>query len=238
MSLMGARGGLLGACGVAAGGGGSAVARTGSPTVLQNNATTSLSITIPSNASAIVVFATAYLDASAGVPILSALNFGSSGNTFTSIAQQTWYNGGNYPCAQAWILTSSDGNWPGSGTHTLTVNTGSPTEDGVNIVVQAYTGVNTISPIIDTDSRAGYDMSTAWTSSLTGVSEDDMGIIFVYRSAEVVSSISGNGQTQWLASSLYRDSSIGIAEKMGEAALYMSGASDQVVIAFALEAGA
>src|SRR5690606_41881131 len=86
-----------------------------------------------------------------------------------------------------------------------------------------YSGVDQSSPIVDTDTHTGSDDGTSFTSSLTGVTADDMGVVVAYNFSSSPT-VSGGSQTTVLTPGVFNNAGIGIAEEQGEDEMVASAA--------------
>lgn len=193
---------------------------TGTPQYVVNTAhgNSSQALTIPADCTAVLVFSWAYV-ASTAVDF-TALNWDGGGLDFTQVV--TNKSTSDPYDVWAYIMTSADGNWPGTGSQTLnwTFN-GTPGEGGT-VVIAFLKDVNTASPVVDTDSQK---TGATWTASLSGVGSSDLTFIVVvdYQNTGAPSS-TGSGQSV-LTSDTGNDNGVNwvIAYEAGEAGPSASG---------------
>jgi len=209
------------------------VERTGAAVTHQNNSDTTIDVTIPANANAVVVYVAGFRGANDTASLLSTLSFSGSGMQFATIVRSGYYPDFTATQIEAFLLTSADGGWPGSGAQVLTFAANGSYTEGFSIAVQSYRGVNTGSPVVSTNRRAN---GVAWTSALTGVGGDDLGILAAYRYQAAVPSLAVSGQTEVVNIPVYNKAALAVAEELGESALVLPTTNDTVVVAFALAA--
>jgi hypothetical protein len=231
MSLIGARGGVLGAAAVAAVA--AIVERAGAAVTHQNNSDTTIDVTIPADANAVVVYVSGYRGITDTASLLSTLSFSGSGMQFATIVRSGFYPEFTGTQIEAFLLTSANGGWPGSGARVLTFAANGSYAEGFSIAVQSYRGVDTGSPVVSTDRRS---VGGAWTSALTGVGGDDLGILAVYRHNAAVPSLAVSGQTEVVNIPAYNNAALAVAEELGESAMVLPTTTNTVVVAFALAA--
>ena len=193
-----------------------AVERTGSFYNHQNNtASGSISVEVPSNADICIVAVAVYDDDLAYTDWLDELNFDDGSGLDFTLVDSAFYleNRINF---QTFYMTSDDPNWPGAGNKTIYwASPNAPTE-GHNIGVLFYKNVDKSDPIVDYETIE--EPSDTHTTSFTGVGENDMGVILTYSWNEAPD-MDFNDQTV-IHSSLYNSAGLGVAEKLGEDALY------------------
>ncbi len=224
------------------------VSQEGSITTSKSNAgaltgTGSFSVSIPADAEIAIVFASGQI--SNNTTMFDKLSWDNGTSVdFTSIER-----GGNatYTFVQALYMTSSSPDWPGTGTtSTLYWSAPGAITYGYNIGVVFYKNVDTDNPIISTQSHRA---NTVWTSSLSGVSESDMGITAGYNyyysdlsgtlGGYVDVNYTGYNQTALWETNLsgYNRAEIGIGQELGEGQLYIRSDAyyNFTAIAFALK---
>jgi len=197
------------------------------------------SITVPAAAEAIIVIATGYIDS--GTDILDKLNFDDSAPIdFDVIATQAYTTSGatDDQAITAFIMTDTNTNWPGVGAATLYYSTSGAVLEGFNILAYYVEGLDTASPIIDTDSQEGSDSgygSSTWTSALVGVSAGDLSFMSAYHYQTGLNvNPTGSSQTVVVTSSDINNNVLGVSYKDGEPAMEVQG-DWRVSIAFALK---
>jgi len=223
---------------VGGGGGGPAVAaiveRTGAAVTHQNNSDTTIDVTIPADANAVVVYVSGYRGTNDTASLLSTLSFSGSGMQFATIVRSGYYPDFTSTQIEAFLLTSANGGWPGSGARVLTFGANGSYAEGFIIAVQSYRGVDTGSPVVSTGRRAG---GGSWTSALTGVGDDDLGILAVYRYQLAVPDLAVSGQTEVVNTPVYNNAALAVAEELGESAMFLpTPVNNAIAVAFALAA--
>jgi hypothetical protein len=211
-----------------------AVALTGSWTNIQNNSSgnQSQSITVPADADLCVVYAAGY---SSGVShLFSELSLSAADALhFTNIGTAAYSSD---PQCDAWYIDANDANWPGTGTQTLYWQWDSPSGEGLNIQVGFFKGVDLSDPIGDVEV---YSPDTAtpytYTTSLTGVAADDMGIAGAYSYNQTPDADpAGYGQTA--QETFYNHAGLGIGYENGEGAVRLENLYYVQLVAFAINA--
>ena len=210
------------------------VTRVGQETLFQSTSQDSThAITVPA-CDCIVVCITGAQGGSGA--LVDAINFDNSGTDLTQIASEVYGGGFNVTQVDTYRIVASSGSWPGAGSKTLYVNAPASRVEGYNVSVLYYENVDQTTPTGDTDTHVGDDDGASFTSALTGVGAEDMGIVVAYRySGNPV--VNGNSQTQ-IHLSNSNNAGIGVAEKLGEDAMVATSASDLVAVAFVLKAAA
>lgn len=193
-----------------------AVELTGTPVHHTANSDGSFAVTIPSDAEICIVSVAGYNSQSS---LVDELNWNNGATLdFTLIARGT-YNGTQAE-TEALYMQSSDGNWPGPGAQTLYFsNTGSYSE-GFHFYVHFYKGISTSDPIGDSEIGANGNTNTSpQTSSLTGVTADDMciGATYSYNAVPDMDP-TGYGQTSMLEAARYNSCHLGVGRELGESA--------------------
>lgn len=120
---------------------------------------------------------------------------------------------------EAFIMTDSHANWPGSGTHTLYIRAVSALNDGTDGYIMTATDVDSDDPIVDSDATTE-DVSV-FTSSLTGVGTADLGVIFCidYQGGTIDVTPTGYGQTQYGQDTGTNNFGVAVGYEVGEDAL-------------------
>ena len=169
-----------------------AVVNVATDTDVYTNSPPSGSISINlDGATAVVVLLSAYTWEDTYIAAVLNWDDHATNNDFAPITFAPWAT--TDVQAEAWIMTSASGDWPGSGSQTLYWDAVTTLSQGVNVCVFTVSGSVTADPIIDTDSRgAGGD----WTASLSGVSSGDLAVVVGVDAAGVAEPVpSGSGQT-------------------------------------------
>jgi hypothetical protein len=193
-----------------------------------SNAGTSFGLTIPGPTDAIVALLTGYTSDNA---LAAQLNFtGAAGISLDRIAFAIY--GGFETQVDTYIITPDSADWPGTGSQTLFFQ--DVIDEGINIFMGYYSGVDPLNPIIASQSFTG-GTGTTFTSSLGGVGGDDMGVMCAY-TFSASPDVTEPGQTT-LVQTNFNAAGIGVAEALGSGALTAS-AADLVAVAFALRAAA
>jgi hypothetical protein len=208
-------------------------------TVIEDNTSSgNIGVTIPADATLIIVAVTGWLDQGSQISLVDQLNFDNgSDQDFTHIISEDYDSTtSDASVVSALYMASGSGDWPGSGAATLYwrfENDTTPIE-GCSIQVSYWKGNDPIIPIGDTDSRQELG---DWVSALAGVGPSDMGVIVGYEYNQTPETTT-NGQTTIL-DSLYNVSGIGHGYKLGESAMQLlEGGTflDVVGIAFVIKA--
>lgn len=158
---------------------------------------TSVAYTIPADATAVVVISNGSYSTDGSPVGVDELNWDDgSALDFTLIVEQQTDSDDTYNLS-AHIMTSTDGNWPGTGAQTLYISLDQALNEGQVYLIQAVKGVNTSTPIRDTDQAP--NPAGTFTASLSGVVSGD--ISFVSRAdfngpAYVDNHTHGSGQTE------------------------------------------
>lgn len=188
----------------------------------QHLAAGSLAVTVPSAADCLVVVATGYRIETSEEPFFTKLNWDDgSGVDFDEILTQRKRVDKLGPCVGLYVMTPESANWPGSGASTLYFEAPSDPDEGINIGVMYFAGVDPTVPINTSESS---DQVTNWTSSLTGVHSGDLtvGVAFGELGAIPDPIPTGYGQSYiWEAS--YNSAGIGIGYKAEESAFRLEG---------------
>ncbi len=200
-----------------------AVTRTGSVIQIQNSSQSgSQSVTVPSDAQACVVIVTFYGNFNwiANNPVTLA------GSNLTTV-QKTDEQIDN---GHVWIGYKVS---PATGSQTLAWNWGATPQEGANICVVFYTGVDTSNPIVS----SGQQLSA--NTDLTGLtaSAGDMMVGGVY-SYDSSPTVTDNSQTQLAVMGRYNLCYGGFAEKDGGTGFYFSSGNYNTVVALVLKAAA
>jgi len=234
-----------------------AVAITGSSTVQVSlgSGTNSQAFTIPSDADAVLIMSGGFFSTGTHLHVFDALNWDNGGTVdFTSIVilNATFYD------LHAYVMTSTDGNWPGTGAKTLSWSMDRTAVEGGAITIVAVKGLDKTTPTRSTDSNNMFGSPRSWTASLSGVISGDLSFI---AGAEFVAYgttwSQGTGQTQlqqrtdsevrWTigyeagesapsltAVSYAGDYSSGIAFALAEAAAAAAIAAEQLIVSQAV----
>ncbi len=210
--------------------------------------TGSVSITIPGDATMVLVFLSQYIGNSVTTGPAEDLNFTglTDGLDFSLIIAQRY--DASYPslCISAYRIDSSSPDWPGTGAKTLYYDAvGTSYSEGTNICVAYVKGVDSASPVVHTDSEEANAGTGNFTSSLTGISSGDLSFVAAYdydTSAPPDAAPTGSGQTAIAAldgGGGIGGSALAVGYEAGESAIRVdSGSAYQAAIAFALkEAG-
>lgn len=221
------------------------VSATGSNVIIEDNTFTAGSgaVTIPADADICIVIVGAYDYYLQDVHIFSNGRLNWNGDAadvdFTHIV--TAEGGATYDVISAYYMTSSDPNWPGSGSRTLYYDSdgdvGQSPDNGFNIIVRFYKDVDTSSPIVDSGANENIGGGNNTTGSLTGVGVNDLSIGAVY--ADGTSALdgapTGYGQTEAEENS-YNNANLCIGEELGESAIRLESAGYDIygAIFFAL----
>ena len=184
---------------------------TGTGQTVQDGSSGSASITIPSDADVILISWAGFTDGAAPFSVLSldgaGLDFGAP------VATASWTGYGI--TTAAYVMDSDD--FPGTGSQTLTYTYASATTEGAQFRITYLTNVDTTTPVGDTDSSAEV---TTWTSALTGVAAEDMGVIACYGYVNTPDvNPSGAGQTVDVESAAFNFSALSVGYELGEDAL-------------------
>ena len=205
----------------------------------------SFAVTVPADATAvIVVWATNIATSCTG--ILSQLNFDNGSDMdFTQIIERGRLGDCYRDSTGAYYMTSGSGDWPGAGAKTLYWRFETSADYGVNIAAFFVKGINTSSPIVDSD----YEDNAAAGSfniALDGVGSGDMSVIsfFVYDTGTVTlidADPAGQGQTVIWESTTQSLTMLGTGYEVGDGTVYGETATSgsdgsTVVVAFALNA--
>lgn len=215
--------------------GGAPVELTGTGALDQDSTGGSFAVTVPADADMIVVAATGYPGDGVSV-LLDEINFDNGADTdFTQIAWQYWdatYDGAT---VDTWMMTDTSPDWPGSGAKTVYWSAAGSVDEGTQIYVFFLKNTDTASPIVDTEGKE--TGSAGWTSSLTGVGSDDLGIVacYAWNGAPNINP-TGSGQTTVVSQGPFNTSGLGVGVESGEGALQITG-SDTVCVAFGVRAG-
>lgn len=220
-----------------------AVQLTGSPSYVTNttHGDGSQAVTIPSDCDCVLVFSWAWVSNTA--VDFDELNWDNGATLdFTLVATNTSAN--NPYDVWCYRMCINDGNWPGTGSKTLYWSYNSAPSEGGTVVIVFLKGVNTSSPVIDTDSTKN-PAGTSWTASLSGVSTGDLTFIcgadYYSYSPDINCAPSGYGQTLLTsgANDHLVDWSIGYEDGEGAPrAEYSSSSVYEGIIAFAIAAAA
>lgn len=208
-----------------------AVSIVGSETVhTSTSVIDSFSVTVPSNATAIIVVAAGVASSATNV---SELNF-DDGDTydFTLIGQPADYSGNSL--VEAHIITSADSDWPGSGSKTLYYELASSPSEGMLFSVFYVDNINTSTPIGNT-AVDHWDYPQQISFSLTGVGSNDMGVIAAWF-YNMTADVTATGQTVLVETSVYNSDSLGIAYNEGGGSVQTGGSYQSAGVGFVLEA--
>lgn len=214
------------------GGSGGPVEMTGTGTTIQSDADGSASITVPADAEMILLSWSGWVDGE-NAPI-SELNFDDGATfDFTTLSIAVWPD---YSTDHAvYYITSNDSNWPGTGSKTLYYASPASLDEGENMRVYYAKNVDVASPVGDIDKLEGSD--AVFTSNLTGVASEDMGVVSCY-SYQTVANVdpATYGQTVEVEEAAYRDAGLAVGYELGESALRAEGGR-KACIAFGINNG-
>jgi hypothetical protein len=200
----------------------------------------SFSVTVPALCTYILVNVSGYYGSGTD-PVFDQLNFDNGNDLdFTHIVTGCYEDTPpTYAQMSAFGMTATDGDWPGTGSKTLyfRVDGGTNPGEGLQIHVSYWKGVDQSSPVVDSEWRA--HSSSYYTSSLTGVSTGDMGVIASYAyNGTIDVDLPGKGQTAIAESAVYRSAGFSIGYEAEEDALDAESSVNFVPIAYALKAAA
>jgi hypothetical protein len=202
---------------------------TGTPDIDTSYSDGNMSVTIPSDATAVVVVSWMWRSVHAGD--FTTINFDAGGKDFTQIVTNSTtavpYD------VWAYIMTTDSGDWPGVGSKTLYWTfSGDPTEGGT-VFAFYLKGLNVTSPMVDTDTQK---TGSSFTSSLSGVSSGDLSFVVIAEEQGQSITVSGNGQTVLDTGAAENKVDWGIAYEDGEDAVIASstGSSYPGYIAFSV----
>ncbi len=188
-----------------------AVVRTGSVHTSQTSARdASFSVTVPTDADIIIFGVTLEEDT------ITGLNF-DNGSTVDFSTGASELQGGYG--AELYYMTSTDTDWPGTGSKTLYRKVSSTPGYGISCACWFYKNVDTTTPIrtSGTDyagANPGSPFSTA-VSSPGSVLSGDMAVGCFYN-WDYDAAVNGNSQTSLYDSGLYRQNWCGCCEKVNE----------------------
>ncbi len=142
------------------------------------------SITIPEDAEA-AIFIVEGANTNSVAALAQELNWDDGDDNDFTLIEYTDYDETGYRQVEAWIMLSSNPNWPGAGQNKTLYFTkyGYNQWDGYSMAVFFVKGINKSEPIGDTDKRL---VGGNWVSSLTGVGGGDMCVIAAYRWAGTI----------------------------------------------------
>lgn len=169
-----------------------AVELTGTPTYVTNTDydDNTQAVTIPADCTAVVVFSWSWIDSVAND--FDKLNWDAHA-TNDDFAQIVKLAGtGNPYDVWAYVMTSADGDWPGTGAQTLTFGFATTPTEGGTVVIVFVKGLDTASPTRSTDTQGG---SADWTATLADVGGDDLSFIVVDGFRTTTIDAPGTGQT-------------------------------------------
>lgn len=196
--------------------------RTGSVYTFTSSAQVdSETVTVPADADICVVAATLFKNTSNWLPANPFTLGGANLTTEQKTDEQT-------DNSHVWLGYKVS---PATGSQTLAWDWGQSPGQGALITVAFYRGVDTITPIVDSDQQL-----TAGTD-LTGLtaSGDDM-MVGAIASYGALSSVTDNSQTE-LYLSLFNQTGGGFAEKLGGTGFYFTGGGYTTCAALVLNAG-
>lgn len=191
-----------------------AVAFTGTAVTNTSHADGSQAVTIPADAEAVIVISWMYRNNHAGS--FDQLNWDDGAALdFTEIAKNST-TADPYDVF-AFIMTSADANWPGTGAQTLYWSfTGAPTEGGT-VWIYFAKGLNTSSPVGDTETgKIALTGNQQVSTTLANVGADDMCVLAVaeYQEHELSSAntqlgfTDGDNGVEWIIVGDLNDSSL------------------------------
>lgn len=206
----------------------------GSETIHQTQTDGSFGITVPSGTELIVLTTAGFNGVNDN--LYSKLNFDNGATIdLSTAAAEIWSTGGSRQIQVDTIATGS-ADWPGIGTATLYYGNSLSYGEGYQMLVSYFGGVGA-TPIGDTDSTTSTDI---WSSSLTGVGADDLGVIACYGYAATPDIDPATyGQTAIIESTPYNSAALSVGYELGEGALRAeeTGSSAEVCVAFAVNGG-
>ena len=193
-----------------------------------------MSITIPSDAECIIVTVSGFTGTAGSSSLLDQLNFANDSSLeFTHVIGDK-YTSSNYWQIDTWIITDTDGNWPGTGADLLYyAATATGYDEGYNVGVYYAKNIDSSSPIFGTDSQQGSTVSSPWNSSIASVGANDLHIIALYNNA-ATATVTASGQTEILTPSNYNGGGLSMAYEQGVTTMNATFSSDCVPTAFVL----
>jgi len=212
-----------------------AVEITGTPAVFSSGSTSAQqSYTIESDATAVIVIGNGVWSDSSSHDF-DILNWDAHATNvdFTQIAIAA--DAGNTGDIFAYIMTDTSGDWPGTGSQTLDWGINNPATDGQTYVIMSVKGLDTTTPIRDTDTSI--NTTQTWTASLSGVLSGDLTVIARCEYNPGVDSFThGSGQVE-LHDTLTNNEVSTVSTEAGEASPAVTANADSnfdAGIAFAL----
>lgn len=203
----------------------------------QTQSNGSIAVDIDASTDIVVVVVSGWISGSGFVDMFEKLYW--TGQTselaFTNLVKEQYSGWTDETCVQALYMLSTDAKFPGTGAQTLNYEAAAYNE-GFNIAVIQYSGVDTSDPIVDTQSQRL--TSGVHTLTLTGTMTSCMGVIAAYDYLDAVdANPSGSGQTVVWESGIYHLCSLGVGEEVAEDELQIGAANESCVsIAFGLKA--
>jgi hypothetical protein len=209
------------------------VAFVGTPTLAQSSSNGSFGVTVPADADAIYVVIAGY-EAGVGNPMVTSLNFDGAGTDFVNEDGYEYSSDtADGYVVQLYSMTSNDSDWPGSGSKTINYTATAYTY-GYNFYVFYSENNNLTTPIGNTGGH--YVQSTSYTSSLTGVGSNDMGVIACGALAATPDvNPASSGQTALTETAPFNSVGFGVGYELAESALQATG-NDRICFAFVIEA--
>lgn len=212
-----------------------AIALTGSTYTKQSNsADDSQAVTVPADAEICIVFLSGYTGSN-NTTLLNKLNWDDDEDiTFTQIAYAQ-IAPGQCQCEAYYFLNPTSGS--------QTVYWGSDDSgafgEGANVVIVFAKGIDTVTPIGDTDSDAIVAQSNT-TVTVTGTGADDWMMMCAYSyNADTDANPSGYSQTAIAEPTYYNSAGIGVAYEQGETSMYMDTSGSYMgSVGFVLNAAA
>jgi hypothetical protein len=211
-----------------------AIARLGTAELFQSTTQdTTHSATIPSGCDCIVIAITGYLDTNT-TTLVDVLSFDGAGIDLNQVGYARYLDSYNAVQVDVYVMTATSGAWPGTGSKTLTVQAPSARQEGYNVGLAYYSGVNQSTPTGSTDAHNAPDDGTSFTSALTGMASGDLGMVAAYDYG-APPTVSGNSQTTILTpSGALANAGFALAEKADESAMVASAPS-LIALAWALK---
>ena len=220
-----------------------AITETGTPVIGSaasgGSATFDIAVTVPADANICICCTIGYQNNADDDLILDALNWINHANRddFEVLDNANWNTAGN--CLEVYYMLSSDANWPGSGSQTLSGGYADQLFYDSAVAIMFFKGIDMTTPFSGVvDKKEETSPLDNWTSSLSSVDAGDWALLFSESYGEDCV-VDGSGETEIINGLGGGDGYyIAAAYEDGETAMTVSSAAYLVALAVVLQAAA